>query len=313
MGFATGEQIAMRVIQKWGMYQEAECRSLKRVLLKMESKRPGRVELNVFHGSVVNGQVKDFFFDETTVYLRDLGILDESAPSQPAVVIPNYVNGPSNYIARGNFFAVACIDECEDLLSAIERSIGEPYARPGDIALVTKSLPSLEGDRVDLSAAMMGKLHQVAALHGGRVPLHGRLFALWMHHAYPRDCPHPGQTGTTKQLFPLEYEETTGQQAVESPEDIHLELQEFKKKAGRHLSGDALGAVPVPWDLHEEILAEHVTQSSFMGVGMAFAAVSAILSAGAAALRLQLRDMPPSMITKTVVDMPPSVVTKTVV
>ena len=34
-------------------------------------------------------------------------------------------------------------------------------------------------------------MEQVASHHGGKVPLHGRLFAQWLHHAFPRECPYP--------------------------------------------------------------------------------------------------------------------------
>ena len=38
-----------------------------------------------------------------------------------------------------------------------------------------------------LSQALQMRLREVASLHGGRVPIHGRLFAQWMHHAFPRE------------------------------------------------------------------------------------------------------------------------------
>merc|ERR1712151_325225 len=48
-----------------------------------------------------------------------------------------------------------------------------------------------------VSAAPEGRLMEVAEHHGGRIPLHGRLFSQWMHQAYPRECPFPHVTGTT--------------------------------------------------------------------------------------------------------------------
>merc|ERR1719343_1639826 len=30
---------------------------------------------------------------------------------------------------------------------------------------------------------------QIGKRHAGKVPPHGRLFAQWLHHAYPRECP----------------------------------------------------------------------------------------------------------------------------
>jgi len=42
-----------------------------------------------------------------------------------------------------------------------------------------------------LPSQLEDKLYEVAARHGGRVPLHGRLFAQWMHFAFPLECPYP--------------------------------------------------------------------------------------------------------------------------
>merc|ERR1719197_1201415 len=43
---------------------------------------------------------------------------------------------------------------------------------------------------------LLNRLDSIAAMHGGSVPLHGRLFAQWMHLAYPRECPFPHVSGT---------------------------------------------------------------------------------------------------------------------
>ncbi len=39
----------------------------------------------------------------------------------------------------------------------------------------------------------------------GRVPLHGRLFAQWMHHVFPRECPYPHVAGTVNPLRPEDF------------------------------------------------------------------------------------------------------------
>ena len=37
----------------------------------------------------------------------------------------------------------------------------------------------------------------IASHQGGKIPLHGRLFAQWMHHVYPRDYAYPHLSGTS--------------------------------------------------------------------------------------------------------------------
>merc|ERR1719322_1208044 len=152
--------------ERFGRFQDAECRTLKGDLVAMEeSPGNGRVRLADFYGSALHAG--KWQFSESVEYLRQLGALDESNPAMLRVIIPNYVNSPSNCIASSAYYGVCCIDECEELLGHLERRLGAPAALPAEIVTL------------------------VSAHHGGRVPLHGRLFAQWLHHAYPRECPFP--------------------------------------------------------------------------------------------------------------------------
>merc|ERR1719410_1132043 len=38
---------------------------------------------------------------------------------------------------------------------------------------------------------LVKKLAYIANRHGNAVPLHGRLFAQWLHFAFPHECPYP--------------------------------------------------------------------------------------------------------------------------
>merc|ERR1719210_569003 len=157
----------------------------------------GRVRLGDFYASALKGE--KLHFSEDVEYLRVLGALDESDPSALRVIIPNYLNGPSNCIASSAYYGVCCIDECEALLGHLERRIGTPTGRPAEIVELVAALPSASrpANRT-LQASLVGRLGEVAEHHGGRVPLHGRLFAQWLHHAYPRECPYPHLSGTTR-------------------------------------------------------------------------------------------------------------------
>merc|ERR1719510_1400266 len=50
------------------------------------------------------------------------------------------------------------------------------------------------------------QLRQIAEAHNGRIPLHGRLFAQWLHYAFPRECPFPHKTGLITQQTTSERE-----------------------------------------------------------------------------------------------------------
>merc|ERR1712048_1223009 len=75
----------------------------------------------------------------------------------------------------------------------------------------------LDDNIVKLSPGMKDQLHDIArASPGGLVPLHGRLFAQWLHYAFPRECPFPHRSGETVALSPLEF----GDQYAASEEEM---------------------------------------------------------------------------------------------
>merc|ERR1719190_230398 len=97
----------------------------------------------------------------------------------------------------------------------LERSLAAPTASPGRVAELVSGLQS---DSVDaprnLSASLMSRLGEIADHHDGVVPLHGRLFAQWMHHAYPLECPYPHAAGTTQPLTPDEWMDESGADGI---------------------------------------------------------------------------------------------------
>jgi len=114
------------------------------------------------------------------------------------VIIPNYVNAHTNCIASSGMFSVCCLSECEGLFGHLEREVAEPEATPERLLEIVANLPSatVQAPRV-LPEILRSRLHDIAIHHGaGRVPLHGRLFTQWMHHAYPLECPYPHMPGT---------------------------------------------------------------------------------------------------------------------
>merc|ERR1719163_1547558 len=156
----------------------------------------GRVSLPKFYGG--ENPDEDWQFTESVDYLRQLGALDESDPRRLRVIVPNYLIGPNNCLEASPMHTYCCKDECGELLAEVERGVAAPAGAPETIARIVSQLSS---DTVDaprhLSVELTGKLEAVAMRHGGRVPLHGRLFAQWMHHAFPNECPHPHVSGTT--------------------------------------------------------------------------------------------------------------------
>merc|ERR1719230_1137331 len=207
-GERTSWNATLRVLEevgeRYGKWQNKECHDLKKTLVEMEDLGTGRVPLTRFYKSALDNISWQFM--ESVPYLRQLGALDETEPDAKSVVIPNYVYSPSNCVASSTFYSVCCIDECEALLGVLERSVEAPDATPKEIAALVSKLPS---DTVmaprSLPDLLNSRLQEIATYHGGRVPLHGRLFAQWMHHAYPRECPYPHISGTIKPVTAAEW------------------------------------------------------------------------------------------------------------
>jgi len=244
---------------KHGHLQAMDCKSHKYQLMDLEHEGTGRVPLSQFYRGAHEGD-DNWPFIEKQGYLRLLGALDESNPSQPKVIIPNYLNGLSNCITPSAFYSVCCVNECEGLLSHVERAVAAPEGDPARIAEVVSNLGS---DTVDaprnLSTSQMAHLFEIAERNGGRVPLHGRLFAQFMHHAFPRECVFPHVSGTTSPEVPDDWEQRTGSDIYADDDEIRRHVVESKllDKASLQDDVDAL-----PWTEVEELVGSHKFRSS---------------------------------------------------
>jgi hypothetical protein len=162
-------RVVEEVGRRYGTYNDAMCGSLKEELLSIEAKKAGRVRLTEFYKKGLKGL---FEFDEKIEYLRYLGVLDESDPKQPHVIVPNYISSRANCLTTSNFYVVCCRNECEDFLATLEKQVGSESATPDQILKIVAGLQpqSLQ------SKTKEDRLQDIADMNGGYVPLHGRLF-----------------------------------------------------------------------------------------------------------------------------------------
>jgi len=146
-----------QVGEQFGRFQNQECVDLKESLMKLEeSNGSGRVRVGDFY----SGQ---WHFSESVDYLRQLGALDESNKANLRVIIPNYLNAPSNCIASSAYYGVCCIDDCEELVGQLERKLRAYTASPAEVAAIVRmqlaDLPSASGaGNRTLSKALLDKL-----------------------------------------------------------------------------------------------------------------------------------------------------------
>jgi hypothetical protein len=195
--FDDVHEVVGGITQSFQLFWESECAAMKAQLVDMDKYGTGRVRLSDFYGT---GLDVDWRFGESESYLRDLGVLDESSPWRgKQVIISNYLQAASNCIVSTTNYLVCCINECEHLLGDIETSIGQPTASPEELISVLSNMssPSDPNDAPPkLAGALTEQLSKIAETSGGVVPLHGRLFAQFMHYAFPRECPFPHKAGS---------------------------------------------------------------------------------------------------------------------
>jgi len=229
---------------RFATFQNLECKSLKNALMDIEFSGTGRVLLSDFYRV---GLQEEWQFKENAQYLRRLGALDDSDPKRLSVVIPNYIHSPTNCFRSSGFYSVCCFNECEGLLRSVESQLRAPTATPDEIL---EKVSLLKSDTVaaprNISSALQARLNQIGEMHDGRVPLHGRLFAQWMHHAYPRECPFPHVSGTTNPPSRDEWLEGLDEELVLATKE-EMQQMSSQKEVLEHMS--------LPWIEMEELVA----------------------------------------------------------
>jgi len=236
-------------------FNDVDCKSLKSALLELEGRQPGRVRLSDFYAKGKNGV---FAFTEKLEYLRTLGALDEFNASDPQVIVPNYVSSMPQCLQSSSLYSVCCRNECEGLMAKVEAVVEAPEASVGKVAAVVSGISS---DTVHaprrLAPSLQSRLQQIAEFHGGMVPLHGRLFAQWMSHAFPRECPYPHKAGVASPQTPDEWMQVTGHADTEASD---AEMKRHIKSDGKQQctsKGCKDEQEELPWNHHEELLSEN--------------------------------------------------------
>jgi len=226
--FTAMTTVVEEVAERFGHFQDSECSAMKTRLIAMGDGGIGRVPLADFYRTSIDDDT--FEFQESEGYLRELGALDDTDPLHPSVIIPNYIQSATNCIASEALYSVCCLNECEQLMSHLEKEIDAPEAEPSRIAAIISNLPSstVEAPRT-LSPTLLNRLDEVAVTHGGTVQLHGRLFGQWMHNAFPRECPFPHVAGATNPQTPDEWMAKQGQESFASQDEMRRYVDSGKQ------------------------------------------------------------------------------------
>eukprot|EP00435_Cladocopium_sp_Y103_P034681 s3413_g9.t1 len=197
--FQDAHAVVGGITNSFASFWESECRAMKQKLVS-------RVQssLNDFRETSSN-------LERASVLGQgELGALDEtSARLGKQVIIPNYIQGASNCIVTASHYSICCINECEPIMAEIEEAVKSPMATVEHLRSLVGNMTALNTleDEVDvvLDDFMVSQLQSIAKEHGGQVPIHGRLFAQWLHYVFPRDCLFPHKSGSAQSLSPNQY------------------------------------------------------------------------------------------------------------
>jgi len=220
--FKDAHEVVGNIAQNFASFWENQCQQIKTDLIKLDKTGTGRVRLADFYGANLDGEWR---FGESEAYLRELGALDESSSWRgKQVVIPNYLQGASNCIVSRPNYLVCCINECEDILGEVEAAAGAPVAELTAIMALIANMSGYDDIPVKLDTSQRAQLTRIAETHGGMVPLHGRLFAQWLHYVFPRECPFPHKIGASTASTPTEF----GENYVASKEEVTKHAKDAK-------------------------------------------------------------------------------------
>merc|ERR1719159_2112044 len=129
--FEDAVRMAERVSELFGAWSNHECHEMKDMLMEMDLHNTGRVKLADFYQYSKDGAWQ---FLEPSEQLRQLGSLDESSTHLgPQVMIPNYITSMSNCITSAPYYAICCLNECDQVYQYLEAHIGAPSAAVSEL------------------------------------------------------------------------------------------------------------------------------------------------------------------------------------
>merc|ERR1719359_2611782 len=100
-------------------------------------------------------------------------------------------------------------------------------------------------------------LAEVANLHDGQVPIHGRLLSQWLHFVFPHECPYPHMGG----LSPKTQEQWRAQVGEEQESVSEEEVRQHLEAEASHRP-PSLDAGKGMWVLQEKLMEAHTPSDS---------------------------------------------------
>jgi len=252
---------------EFGSYWETQCEGLTQVFVKNAQHGTGRVALSSFHAMALEGQSE---FSESAEYLRHLGVLDESSRFHgPQVIASNYIQSANSCVIAQKHFRVCCANPCQDFYSDLEETIGAPEGAPEAIlAIVSNFTYGFDDATPRISKKLRAQLEEIAQANHGSIPLHGRLFAQWLHFVFPTECPFPHKSNSVSGLSPQEFgsflatSEEMQENARRGKAKAHADGNRSVHGEVRQLEDSPVDEFMGMWSSEEELLSQQLRLST---------------------------------------------------
>jgi len=111
------------------------------------------------------------------------------------------------------------------MMNELESKIRAPSTSPESLLAAILNLTSPSADMRVSESMAASRLRAIAEHHGGEVPLHGRLFAEFLHYAFPTECPYPHILEDAEALSPSSWASGRAQ-ATQHERRQHLQAPE---------------------------------------------------------------------------------------
>jgi len=228
LDFAQLVQVVEKIGENYVKWQGKDCLRAKQELGAKHNHKQGRVELSELRQSEATG--RRLLFTETANDFKKLGVLSHDSDTE--LIIPNFINSQSMCLSTASFYTACCVNECEGLLSKLEKEVAAPVSEPAQLARLVATLPG-----AGIAAPLLEEIPGLVD-GSGKVPLHSRTFADWMHRAFPMECPAPSNHKVTNPKTPDEWMEKDDKVAdlEEMMDEIAQVLARYTtmgKKAGK--------------------------------------------------------------------------------
>jgi len=260
--FQEAWHIVEHLVEGYGQWQNVECHKMTEALVQLDRDGTGRVFLHHFYSQP---KTAVYQFAETTDYLLQIGAI-EMASGSPRVRISNYMEGPSNCIVDAEYYSICCLSTCETIMREVEGQVRSPVALPQHLLYIVGNLSSAYVDAPrEMPHDLRQKLWIIADRHRGMVPLHSRLFAQWLHFAFPAECPFPHIPEDFDVFKPGNWMNVNRKKSIASEEEKERLIREGAEMA---LQVDVLAA---EWSDNQVLLFED-QQTAFRSGAVWFAA-----------------------------------------